>query len=285
MNCLEPIFGFDRVDVWFDVADIPLPLEALNAECTAVKFQVGSAPFGARWKSKVQLFQPTRKALKILLEGLPSIVSAKLTYAEIAFDITCPNGEVARQLLGAFLSAARMVSQRQPVILKGTVWYFGRRTKSTNSLRQKPTGRPHRLAAYADRPSKLHNAKPTNQTKPACHIEWRASGSTALANLGIVTLKDLIAFDHLAFFGEHVRLYALPKGAELGRLLARCKKANPDVSGTALRKRAAIWRQAATQCGKFILHNALLGRSNVAKRLETVPWNAWWRHLLQKIAA
>jgi hypothetical protein len=266
----------------FDVSDPRLPLCDLSNLCRDVKPRVGQGKFGARWKSRVELFQPRLEALELLARQLPPTVSAKVLNAEIAFDVPCPSKKAARKLLVAFLGAARMRSQRHPVVRDRTTWYYGRRATSPNSRRQGPVRRPHVMAAYADRPSKLLNRVSSNT---AFHVEWRASGSAALADVGIVTISDLVSFDHLQFWEQNVRMCEVPKRTELGRILAAARGQSPTVSGAALRKRAATWERKANHHGLFVMHNALLGQPYVAKRLKSLHWMAWWREALREVAS
>lgn len=153
------------------------------------------------------------------------------------------------------------------VLYRGT-WYYGRRTDGTNK-------RSSVLAVYADNPSKLNNARPADDLPPSLHIESRATGSATLATLGIVGLDDLIQFDHPLFWNKHIRLYQLPKPTALGRLLAETCGADSNVSGSALRKRAARWKEQYSIENKFIMHNALLANPNLVHRLKTVPFSEW----------
>lgn len=276
------VVGFDRVCVMFDVSDPRLPLDALGKLCGNVNFLVGQEKFGARWKSRVELFQPELDALKLLCRALPPIVSAKVFNAEIAFDVLCPSKKAARMLLQAFLGAARMRSQRHSVVRDRTTWYYGRRAMSSNSRRQGPVRRPHVIAAYADRPSKLLNRVSSNT---AFHVEWRASGSAALADVGIVAISDLVSFDHLQLWTRNVRMYEVPKRTELGRILAAAIGQSPTVSGSALRKRATKWERNATSQGLFVMHNALLGQPDVVKRLKSSHWVEWWRKALREMSS
>lgn len=152
-------------------------------------------------------------------------------------------------------------------------YYFGRRTDVKKH-------RPNVLAVYADRPSKLGNARPAKGTPPCLHIEWRVSGSPALEGYGIVSLDDLIQFDHPRFWNEHIRLYQLPKPTPLGQLLANACGADSGVSGSALRKRAAQWRNKYSLCENFVMHNAIRETPGVEKKLKTIAFSAWLEEVI-----
>lgn len=169
-----------------------------------------------------------------------------------------------------FLASARMHYQRQSVVLdkNGTTYYYGLRTVTGQR-------RSDVLAVYADRPSKLNNARPTEGSLPCLHIEWRTSGSRAAQLLGIVSLGDLVRFDHQCFWDAHVHLYKLPKKTQLGRVLAGLRDADAEVSGTALRKRATNWQDKWAIDGNFIMHNAVLDEPGIRNHLTKETFAEW----------
>ena len=139
---------------------------------------------------------------------------------------------------------------------------------------------------YAHRPSKLGNAQPSQSLPPCLHIDWRATGSASVAVLGIVSLDDLIQFDHHAFWDRHVRMFELPaKATVLGRLLAKAAGADVDVSGTALRRRAARWIAKYSVDGKFVMHNALRATPKLIPMLNSVPFTVWLETVMSTVPA
>ncbi len=262
------IYGFDRVTVWLDHPELPLLKSLLESQCTSLKVLIAQMPHNARWKLKVEIYQPTVECLIRLAKALGTNIAASVTYVEIARDISAKNSNRARRWRNSLLQSARMKSQQQPVLRKKTTWYYGRRSDS-NGRRSKV------LVVYAHRPSKLNNARPPAGTQPDLHTEVRCTGSAVLADLGIVTLHDLIHFDHQKFWNEHLRLYCLPKPTDLGRLLAKIAETDPDVSGSALRNRSAKWRKEHSKVGIFIMHNALRSTPQLAKYLRKVSFPEW----------
>ena len=186
--------------------------------------------------------------------------------------------------------------QRQEVKKSRAIWYFGRRTKEADGIDQAGTDgawddcsgdggkcwdtRGNVMAVYADLPSKLNNTRPTKNDPPCLHFEWRANGSNSLARLGIVSLEDLILFNHQQFWITHVTLYQLPRPTDLGRLLAKSIVADANVSGTALRKRATKWISNNSIEGTFVMHNALLATKGINRHLSTVPFMDWLKKLV-----
>ncbi len=263
------IYGFDRVTVWLDHPELPLAvINLLRAHCTQVVVSFEQMPHNARWKLKVEIYQPTVECLIRLADALGTNIAASVTYVEIARDIPARSRSRARQWRNSLLQSARMKSLQQPVLRKKTTWYYGRRSDGKKR-------RSKVLVVYADRPSKLNNARPPAGTQPDLHTEVRCTGSAVLADLGIVTLDDLIHFDHQQFWHEHLRLYRLPKPTDLGRLLAKIAGTDPHVSGSALRNRSAKWRKEHSKVGIFIMHNALRSTPQLAKYLRKMSFPEW----------
>ncbi len=262
------IFGFDRVTLWLDRPELPIALGRLKRHCTKIKVDLQQMLYQARWKLRLEIFQPTAECLELLEKALGDDIAVQLTYVEIACDFPGNGKKQTRQWRNAFLGAAKMKYQRQSVVRDKTTWYFGRRTDGEKRS-------PQVLAVYADKPSKLNNARPSADLLPCVHIEWRATGNPVLASLGIISLGDLIQFDHRRFWNVHIRLYELPKPTALGRLLAKVYGTETNVSGSALRMRTARWIKNHTTEGKFVMHNALLTDPEIAKDLNKVPFLEW----------
>lgn len=285
------VYGFDRVTVWLDRPELPVPEQRLKGHCTALVISLRQMPYNPRWKLKVEIFQPTLKCLRRLAQGLGHDVNALITYLEIACDIPASDKKQALKWRNYFLAEARVKYQRQVVIGHLTNWYYGRRCNYAGH--EKPESmsgdktrhgdkRGSVLVVYADRPSKLNNSQPKETDAPCCHIECRASGSTALSRIGIVSIADLIDFDHGKFWTEYVRLYRPLKPTKVGRILAKLSGTDPNVSGTALHKRGTNWKTKHSINGKFVLHNALLETPKLRKQLETVPFIDWTNSLASR---
>ena len=179
------VFGFDRITIWIDRSELPVQ-DILALHCTSVQMSAEQSPFQARWKLQIELFQPTKECLTLLVEALGHDISAKVTYVEIACDVPASSKYQAQAWLGEFLCSALMRSQQQTVVSVAGTWYYGRR--AVDGVRCRNV-----LAVYADRPSKLNNAQPQAGSTVCLHIEWRASGAAALERIGIVSLVDLIS--------------------------------------------------------------------------------------------
>lgn len=271
------LHGHDRIRLWLDQPEYPGDLDSLRPHCRDVQITSGQMPYNARWKAAIDLFQPTRECLDLLQITLGARVAVQLEYVEIAIDLVFPlsHSQLIRKLRRAFMAAAvPQYHRREAVLEKGTTWYFERRSR--------PDGRkrPHVLAVYADRPSKLNNRTVTTGDPACLHIEWRASGVDSLMKLGLATLADLAKFDHAKFWPQHVFLYGLPSKTVLGRILAKAAGKDQSVSGTALRRRAERWQNKhsvppAPTKGQFVLHNALRGEPALKRILPRITFKDW----------
>ena len=268
-----PIYGYDRIRLWIDQPELPVSTDYFDQHCTEFVVSLEQMHFNARWKLKLDIFQPTITFLERLLKVLGSEIATHIVYVELACDTTARSQAQAQQWQHQFLTSAKLKYQQQPVVTYEGTDYFGRRNDGTS-------WRGQVMAVYSDKPSKLNNAQPEWDALPCLHIEQRVSGSNALATCNIVSLHDLIRLDISQFFDDHVRIYSLPYLTELGRLLARIAKANTDVSPTALRKRANKWLEQHCSNGHFSMQNALLATPHLAKNLETTPFSAWLQTML-----
>ena len=262
--------GYDRITLWLDRAELPISRQVLRRHCTRLKVKVGQMKANARWKLRLMMFQPTLECLQLLAVAVGRDVNTLLTYIEIACDVPASTKAESLRMRDCFLADASIHYQRQKVLRNRTCWYYGRRTSAINGQR-----RGNVLTIYADRPSKINNAKPAENASPCLHIEWRATGSAAIEAANLVTLTDLIAFDHKSFWNTRLRMYKLPCLTDLGRLLATASGAGTNVSGTALRKRATRWKNRHNINGKFVMHNALKEFSTLAEKLKKIPFWDW----------
>lgn len=262
------VHGNDRITVWLDRPELPIAQEYLAPHCAALTVTVQQMEFNSRWKLQLDIHQPTMEFFRLLSAAVGHDIAVLITYVEVACDIPAKNKKQARQWRNDFLAAARVRYQRHAVVRYLTIWYYGRRSN-------KGVRRGHVLALYADRPSKLNNAQPSADALPCLHVEWRASGSAALVQIGVVSLTDLIEFDHRSFWPKRLCMYQLPRKTDLGRLLAAASGADTAASGSALRKRAERWQERHTINGKFVLHNALLECPELKRRLPEVSFWEW----------
>jgi hypothetical protein len=267
-NSPFPIHGYDRVTVWLDRAELPLNKIYLESECTRLVESAEQMRFNARWKLRLEIHQPTDECLRRLLSAAGRDVAIFLSYVEIACDWIGRNRTQTQRWRNALLASIHVNYQRGPISRCLSTWYCNERTKAG-------VKRGNVLAMYADRTSKLNNAQPDADALPCLHMEWRASGSAALKSFGLVTLADLLDFDHRHFWSERLRVYELPRKTELGRQLAKASGMTTEVSGTALRRRTQRWVGRHSDKGRFVLHNGLQERPELARRLTELPFWGW----------
>ena len=265
------IYGFDRITIWIDRPESSFELSKIDPHCAETKAYLGQMSHNPRWKLRLEIFQPTIKCLEILAEELGCATAALINYVEIAFDLPSKSRRQVRARRNHFLASAKMLHLPHDVALDkkhGTVFYCGRRKC------------PSVLAVYADKPSKLNNARPSVGTPPCAHQEFRKTGEGAVADCGIVGVDDLTDFDHAKFWDQNLRFYKIPTNkTQLGRLLARACGADPSVSGSALRKRATRWVKKHSifdgRSDVFVMHNALRANPDLEKLLPKMSFSDW----------
>lgn len=264
---IAQVHCFDRLAVAIDCAAVPGPVATLEASCrgglTVIQRRL---KFNPQWKATLDLYQPSAKALRLLVNDcLGEHVGALPTYAEVAVDFIFRSHRHAA-VFGDYL-AQRIVMrhQRQAVyVVDNTTIYFARRTDGAGNKR----GRVGCM--YFDRPSKLPSA---HQGQPCVHVEIRLTGSAALSAVGIASASDLLTFDHMQFWASAISLYDLPAKTELGRHIGG--RDGAGVSGTALRKRADRFIREASVEGQFFMHNAA--------RLDRAVMRKFWQMPLKTV--
>lgn len=275
-----PVFGYDRIGLYLDHADRPLPIEQLATTCGSIEIAPANIPYQARWKQQIHLFQPTPRALRILDEALKGGVAAGISYAEIALDILHPDKRHLKVIRNSFLASVKFHYGRDEVIRDESTYYYCRRSTGT-------TRTPKNLVLYADNPSKLHNGRHDHDGLPCCHFEMRISGSDSLEKEGIVSIQDLIRFKHRAFWERNLRFFSVPtQPTKLGRMLAMANGTSTEVSGSALRKRANRWMERHSishgRSMNFVLHNALLASPKLAQKLTQLTFREWLDEVLKQ---
>lgn len=275
---MKTAHGYDRITLWTDGPDLAFAPKKLSHHCQHIEVTYGQMHFQPTAQIKVDLFQPSTKCLELIASELCRGTAVLITYVEIALDLLADNDQDSNRWKIELLKSVRMRYQRNVVLQsedgdKDGAHYFGRR-RDRNTL-----------AVYADNPSKLNVANAKGNDSPCLHIEWRASGSDALFALGIVSIEDLIKFDHEAFWNEGLCFYRMPRRTELGRILTRAATQREDVGDAALRKRARNWEALNSDVrGNFILHNALLGKAHIVRQLLPMTISEWKKSLNAKPA-
>jgi hypothetical protein len=229
-------------------------------------------PYQPRWKSQLEIFQPTLEGLRELKQTLGGTVDAHIAYVEIALDLIPKSAKDTKKLEAAFLQSAVPKHHRQPArLVKEKTWYFGLR------LNSKGQRRGNVLVVYADKPSKLNNRRYWKDGHPCLHIEMRISGAEALQRAKICSIDELIQFQHSGFWKDHIELYQLPNKTQLGQLIGKMKGKSREVGDRASVKRATQWMQQNTiaETRKFVLYNALRGYQRRVLSSHRVSFKQW----------
>ena len=262
----SPVYGVDRVTIWLDRLASGAEFEDLREHCTCLSVTNDQPKFQANRKCKLELFQPTRKCLRMANEILKAETNADPTYVELARDVTLPK-RARTALHTAFLGSVKVSSQRSLFVQCEETFYCGKRAESG--------GRDGSvLAVYADKASKINNARPDADAMECFHVELRLSGKDVLGKHGIRALEELISFKHKQLWEKCLKFYALPRSkTELGRLLAACCGGRADASDTAYLKRANRWIDKHSIDGRFIMHNALKATPKLERHVAKTDWN------------
>ena len=255
-------WGYDRVRILIDRPMLPGPINRLRRACLGgLEVVPGRSKFNPVWQCTVDLYQPSQKALNIVIDQcLGSQVSALLTYVEIAHDLIFDNKAVALSYESLLLRHMVMRHQRDEVVRFARTHYFSRRSDTSASKR----GRVGVI--YTDKPSKLNT---THAGLPCVHIECRITGSAKLASVGLSSIGDLRSFDFGKFWQSAVALYELPCKSELGQIVGG--PGGSEVSGTALRKRAGKFIDECSIEDQFFMHNAVRLEPRLLRKLVKLP--------------
>ena len=148
-----------------------------------------------RWRGyyqqRIKLFQPSRSTFEQLHD---------LIGDEFAGDHIFRNDDDSQRAFD-YLHAHYVKDRHSKLtvkIVKSTTRYTGSKWS------------PNQLVMYADRVCKL-----TGETS-CLHLEWRVRGVRAIERLGIVTIEDLLQFDHQQLWRERLKVYE-PDIARVGR--------------------------------------------------------------------
>jgi hypothetical protein len=260
-----PRYSIDRVRLWLDHADFPGSLRDLRAQCGAAVFTPGEMLFSPRWKSVLELFQPTATALRMVRASAGTSIAVMPQGIELALDIVPQHHDadlIRRVENEVWASVVPRYHRAEAVCDRGSL-YFERRTDADGRDRENV------LACYSDRASKFA-AQAESAEHHCVHLEWRISGEPAMVTHGLVSLDEIIALDHQNFWMCNARFYTLPRKTDVGRVLAQIAAASPSACGTVLRRRADRWIEKASVerpdgSRQFVLYNALRGT-------ELAPW-------------
>jgi len=268
---LVALYGIDRLTIWVDV---PLQVNHLPAtlskEPSVTSRRMRMNP---QWKSKIELSQPTHCDLAKIHDALAGFVQFYPNYVELNIDLLTNSYSRAYSFKNQLFSAARFLHVQNRVSAHEATLYVGKRSALVEAGVAKKEH--HVIAAYCDRPSKDSRAMKYPSLTSCMHLEHRLYGAQALASHGIISLEDLLSFDHVAFHNRMQRMHILPSQAELGVLLASITNEPHSSADAALRKRARTWQKRYMVDENFCLHNALRGTPKLIAKLSEQSFTDW----------
>ena len=256
------VYGVDRFTVWFDAIVFGGLEECLMMHCMESDISEMNMQGNAKWKMKVEIYLPFHTLYKALHNLLGGSVSMLITHVEFSADVIMFEQSNAVQAARDFVYLATVPDQRDYVeAYENTFYYAGR---APNGRKQGNT-----LVVCAD---KTFNLRTPTGGSPALHFEWRTAGSTALSKEGVVTLDDLGAFDHKAFWSRKLRFYRI---ADVMRAA--------DVTLTQFRKWRRRSRQRAEQglfpmmivTEQFCMQNFVKARRSIVDSVTAYEFEYW----------
>jgi hypothetical protein len=195
-------FYIDRIRIYFDARTSHDELfKLMETQESYNSVQTETLPKYPWMDRMIDLLQPDRKTLKQL--GRTPQGDYVINYIELAFDFIPETREQRLQLRKFFEhhlvhEQPKRQGSSYPYRRYRRTLYFGRQDEAV------------RLALYSHR--KKGNAR------RCVHLEYRFQGRATLKKLGILTMKDLLSFNHEAFWESRLDLrYA--NLTELGKLL------------------------------------------------------------------
>jgi hypothetical protein len=203
---------FDKIQFWVRSPLDRRTLAHLGRQCGRGGIHVDnrSARFSAQYRQRIELRQPTAKALRWLARRDDALINR----AEITVDYVF-NNWADRDDAWAFLHrhlVRRWHGKKQEI----RVYPAG----GISSDKGGPGGSRYDAGGSAPNKLVLYRESHTRVTgEVAClHLEWRAKGLKAVRAAGIKSGRDLLKFDHRQFWKKRLLLYSV-EPERLGRLI------------------------------------------------------------------
>lgn len=227
-------YYFDRLSVYFDAHSREENLEKLLDDNEKNEFFRQPLSHNEFFDRKVQLFQPSAQCLADLTNPDVVVGDCAINYAEFAVDFITDDKKILKKLVRFFnRHLVRIPSKRS----KATPYHNDDFAKTAYFSAK---GDKERLVFYSDKPAR--NA----QGQLCLHVEFRLSGWALLKKHNILTIGDLIDFDHLQLWDTQLDLRK-PNFTELGVVCRNC-----DTSRQADHKRGVKEWQAIKSLQKYL---------------------------------
>lgn len=185
--------------------------DTLSSLCGSMHYAVKGLKFkiGQRWVRypvKITIHQPSHEAIQFLTGLFDEETPARITRLDLAFDF-CTNTIGDARKLQRYFRKHLFKGWHRPVhgieaigLSEEVTDYIGYRNWRS------------KIVGYSDRPSKVSGL-------PCYHLEWRFQSHKAIIALGILSIDDLLFFNHRAFWETKLRLYEIDL-VKLGKRLA-----------------------------------------------------------------
>jgi hypothetical protein len=201
---------FDKIQFW-----VPKPLDQrtivwLRGQCGEGGLFVadGPAPFGRGFCQRVELRQPSEKALLWLAQRNNALINRVEITLDLSFKYRADVGEARDFFHQHLVRRWRRKSQEVRVFRSPPRDDH----PGTGETRYDAGGRaPNRLVIYAE-----DHTRATGELN-CLHVEWRLNGLRAVRAAGIEAGQDVPKFDHRAFWQKRLLLYRVDR-PRLGRL-------------------------------------------------------------------
>ena len=239
-SCLNSLPPLIKAISYFDTVRVWLPHHLNKEQKASLKKLCGSLNYHGRkgrefdicrfklngrmhrYAVAVLLNQPSSEAIAFLAELFPRDIPPIINSVHIALDfLTCTtlDAERIQTLINRSLYRGYLNRKEPPKSVKGT-WY------------SHPRGAPSVLTSYSDRPCR-------HTGSPCCHVEIRLHRVKRVRDIGIDSLDDLLAFDHLAYWSKHLDLRRIEVEKLGKRLKGRHFNAKPKLYQVGSRLRNA----------------------------------------------
>jgi hypothetical protein len=200
---VKTIYYFDRLGIYFDAYSREENLGKLLDDSPKNKFFWQPLPHNDFFDRKIELFQPSAECLKNLTD--PQIVGGDcaINYAEFAVDFITDELQIKEKLFAFFNRHLVRIPSRQSKASPYCNDDFDEATYLS------PKGDKESLLFYSDEPAR------TEDDQLCLHVEFRVKGWAQVKKQKILTISDLIEFDHQQLWDNQLDLRR-PNLSELG---------------------------------------------------------------------
>jgi len=238
----------DRVNIWLDTNRPVVSQKTIQAfHLSNRKIEIVNWPmskFQPSWKQKLQLHQPTPELLKLVEDDIHrASCNYVINRVELAVDWITETAANA--------DAMHLFLQTHFVHCSSMSYHFENEYKTptcmgTSYFAQK---KKHKIVPviYTDKVSKVNR-------EPCAHFEYRLTDTGTCRAKEILTLDDLIVYDIIAFFTDHVEFHKKPTKEEIGKALRHNKEQDdPQLSISKSNSNGKSRRSFEKLCERFLV--------------------------------